>query len=36
VLWTAWSTAAFDAVLTVGCGAILVVYLLIELADEDF
>ena len=37
VLWTAWSTTAFYAVLAAGCGAILAIYLLIALsADEDF
>ena len=37
VLWTAWSTIAFYAVLAAGCGAILAIYLLIALSpDEDF
>jgi hypothetical protein len=36
VLWTAWSTTVFYAVLAVGCGAILLIYLLISFADEDF
>ena len=29
VLWTAWSTTVFYAVLAAGCGAILIIYLLI-------
>jgi hypothetical protein len=37
VLWTAWSTTVFYAVLAAGCGAVLVIYLLIAFpADEDF
>ena len=36
VLWTAWSTPVFYAVLAVGCGAIILIYLLISYADEDF
>jgi hypothetical protein len=36
VLWTAWSTTAFYAVLAAGCGAVLLIYLLIEFSsDED-
>ena len=36
VLWTAWSTTIFFAVLAGGCGAILVIYLLIAFSpDED-
>ena len=37
VLWTAWSTTVFYAVLAAGCGAVLVIYLLIAFSpDEDF
>jgi hypothetical protein len=37
VLWTAWSTDVFYAVLAAGCGAILAIYLLIAVSpDEDF
>ena len=37
VLWTAWSTTAFYAVLAAGCGAVLLACLLIALSpDEDF
>ena len=36
VLWTAWSTPAFYAVLAVGCGSILIIYLLIVLLPDDF
>ena len=36
VLWTAWSTTVYYAVLAVGCGAILIIYLLIAWSpDED-
>jgi hypothetical protein len=35
VLWTAWSTTVFSAVLAVGCGAILVVYLLIAFSPDE-
>jgi hypothetical protein len=36
VLWTAWSTTVFCAVLAVGCSAILIVYMLIIWTpDED-
>ena len=36
VLWTAWSTTVFYAVLAAGCGAVLVIYLLITYSpDED-
>jgi hypothetical protein len=34
VLWTAWSTTIFYAVLAVGCGAILIIYLLISLGPD--
>ena len=37
VLWTAWSTTVFYAVLAAGCGAVLIIYLLIAFSpDEDF
>ena len=36
VLWTAWSTTLFYAVLALGCGSILIIYLLIRLGPEDF
>ena len=35
VLWTAWSTTMFYAVLAVGCAAILIIYLLIMLPSDD-
>jgi hypothetical protein len=36
VLWTAWSTTVFYAVLAAGCGAVLIIYLLITFSpDED-
>jgi peptidoglycan/LPS O-acetylase OafA/YrhL len=36
VLWTAWSTTVFYAVLAAGCGAILIIYLLVTWSpDED-
>jgi len=35
VLWTAWSKDVFYAVLAVGCGAILVIYVLIASAPEE-
>ena len=36
VLWTAWSTTVFYVVLALGCGSILIVYLLIAGSpDED-
>jgi hypothetical protein len=35
VLWTAWSTTMFRATLLVGCAAILVIYVLVELAPND-
>ena len=35
VLWTAWSTTVFYAVLAVGCGSILIIYLLIRLGPGD-
>ena len=36
VLWTAWSKPAFYVVLAVGCGAILIIYLLVTWSpDED-
>ncbi len=36
VLWSAWSPAVFMAVLASGCAAILVAYLLILSAPDDF
>ena len=36
VLWTAWSTTIFYAVLAVGCGSILTIYLLIVWSPDDF
>jgi hypothetical protein len=35
VLWTAWSKEVFYAVIVVGCGAILVIYLLIMWSPEE-
>jgi peptidoglycan/LPS O-acetylase OafA/YrhL len=35
VLWTAWSTTMFRAVLVVGLAAILMIYLLVELTPDD-
>lgn len=35
VLWTAWSPTIFYAVIAVGCGSILTIYLLISLGSDD-
>ena len=35
VLWTAWSTTVFYAVLAAGCGAILIIYLLIAWSPDE-
>ena len=35
VLWTAWSITMFKATLVVGLAAILIIYLLIEVAPDD-
>jgi hypothetical protein len=34
VLWTAWSTTVFYAVIAVGCSSILIIYLLIRLGPD--
>jgi hypothetical protein len=35
VLWTAWSKPVFYAVLAAGCGAILIIYLLVVLSPDE-
>lgn len=34
-LWMAWNKPVFWVVLAVGCGAVVVVFLLVRLAPED-
>jgi hypothetical protein len=34
-LWLAWDKAVFWAVLAVGCGAVVAVFLLVRLSPED-
>jgi Zn-dependent protease len=34
-LWLAWDKAMFWAVLAVGCGAVVAVFLLVRLSPED-
>jgi hypothetical protein len=35
VRWTAWSKPVFYAVLAAGCGAILIIYLLVVLSPDE-